>query len=92
MKKLSIAIVLVTASVTFANAQTTDETSKAKTEAVLENQIKVDTTVATPAAKEEDHSMDTMKMEPVEVKKEETAAEMKQKAREEKKAARKSSK
>ncbi|KIA90198.1 hypothetical protein OA86_06345 [Kaistella jeonii] len=86
MKKLSIAIVLVGLSVSFAKAQTTDTKSKVKTEAAVVAEVKADTTVVNPAA--EATKVETMKMEEAEVKKE-MPADTKQKARMEKKEAKK---
>ena len=65
MKKLSIAIVLVGLSVSFAKAQTTDTKSKVKTETAVVAEVKADTTVVNPAA--EATKVETMKMEEAEV-------------------------
>jgi len=81
MKRLSIAVVLVAASVTFAKAQITDS-AKIKTETAAvtpEMDMKADTSVvATPST--DQTKMDEMKAHDKAVKKE-TPAEMKRKSK-----------
>ncbi len=92
MKKLSIAIVLVSAGFGFAKAQTTESaTTKVKTEATLSNAVKADTAVMiTPAESIKVEEAVKAETVPVEAVKKETPAEMKQKAKLEKKAAKNS--
>lgn len=87
MKKLSIAVVLVAASFTFAKAQVTDSTSKVKVETavVAPVEMKADTSVMAPAT--DDVKMEAMKEDQMEVKADVTAD--KQKARKEKREAKK---
>lgn len=48
MKKLVISAVVMTASVAFVNAQNTDSAKNAKTEGVLQTELRADTTLVMP--------------------------------------------
>ena len=92
MKKLSIAIVLVSASFGFAKAQTTEAaTTKAQTTQTATAEMKIDTAAGNAAV--ENITVEPVKAEEAAVKVEEikkqTPAETKQKARMEKKEAKK---
>ena len=77
MKKLSIAIVLVGLSASFAKAQSTEQKSKVKTENAAVAEVKADTTVVAPAA--EAAKVETMNMEETK-ERNESPADLKQKA------------
>ena len=74
MKKLSIAIVLVGLSASFAKAQSTEQKSKVKTENAAVAEVKADIAPAAEAAK-----VETMNMEETKVRNE-SPADLKQKA------------
>ncbi|WP_027375858.1 hypothetical protein [Kaistella palustris] len=85
MKKLSIALVLAAGSVTLANAQTTDSAKKVQSESAVA-ELKADTNVVAPATEEAkmETKADVLQAEETTAKKE-APAEMKRKAKAEKK-------